>query len=103
MQSLIDQKRVRQRPLKGYGHTNYGPVPSQPKNPYSDAYETKGPWPYSTRRRPSACCQVQRLEVKPNGVSTCTTPGTGQGQCGAGIKARHAAELHPQVRQRRRW
>jgi peptide/nickel transport system substrate-binding protein len=86
MQSLIDQKAFVQGPLKGYGHVNYGPVPSQPKNPYSDAYETKGPWPFD----PKAAVKLlsdNGWKVTPNGTSTCVKPGTGQGQCGTGIKA----------------
>jgi ABC-type transport system substrate-binding protein len=49
MQSLIDQPAYLKGPLQGYGHTNYGPVPMQPSNPYSDAYEAKGPWPYAPK------------------------------------------------------
>ncbi|HEU5418563.1 MAG TPA: ABC transporter substrate-binding protein [Streptosporangiaceae bacterium] len=86
MQSLIDENAFVKGPLKGYGHTNYGPVPSQPSNPYSDAYETKGPWPYNPKKA------VQMLSshgwtVKPNGTSTCAKPGSGSGQCGPGIAA----------------
>ena len=47
MQSLIDEPAYLKGPLEGYGHTDYGPVPVIPSNPYIDAYEAKGPWPYS--------------------------------------------------------
>lgn len=86
MQSLIDQNSFLAGPLKGYGSTNYGPVPVKPSNPYSDSYEAKGPWPYS----PSTAVKLLKSNgwtVNPNGASTCTSPGTGAGQCGKGIAA----------------
>jgi peptide/nickel transport system substrate-binding protein len=86
MQSLIDQPAYVAGPLKGYGHTNYGPVPSEPANPYSDAYETKGPWPFS----PSTAAKLlssHGWKVKANGVTTCVSPGTSAGECGAGVAA----------------
>ena len=84
MQSLIDQPAFVKGPLGGYGHTNYGPVPSQPSNPYIDAYEVKGPWPYAPKTAPSLLSS-HGWSVKPNGTTTCTSPGTGAGHCGAGI------------------
>jgi peptide/nickel transport system substrate-binding protein len=86
MQSLIDQESFVEGPLKGYGSTNYGPVPVKPANPYSDSYEAKGPWPYS----PSTAVSLLKSHgwsVKPNGVSTCASPGTGPSECGKGITA----------------
>jgi peptide/nickel transport system substrate-binding protein len=86
MQSLIDQSAFVKGPLKGYGHTNYGPVPSQPSNPYSDAFETKGPWPFSPKTA-VRLLSSNGWKVKPNGLTTCASPGTGAGHCGAGIAA----------------
>jgi peptide/nickel transport system substrate-binding protein len=86
MQSLIDQPSFIKGPLKGYGHTNYGPVPSQPSNPYSDTFETKAPFPYSPQNA-LTLLKSHGWTVKPNGVSTCTSPGTGANQCGAGISS----------------
>ena len=86
MQSLIDQPAFVRGPLKGYGHTNYGPVPSKPANPYSDAYETKGPWPYSPKTA-AHLLSSHGWKVTPNGVTTCTSAGTGATQCGKGIAA----------------
>jgi peptide/nickel transport system substrate-binding protein len=86
MQSLIDEPAFVQGPLKGFGHTNYGPIPAEPSNPYSDAYETKGPWPYSPKTAVSLL-SGHGWSVKPNGVTTCTSPGSGAGQCGPGIAA----------------
>jgi peptide/nickel transport system substrate-binding protein len=86
MQSLIDEPAFVSGPLKGYGHTNYGPVPSQPANPYSDAYETKGPWPYSPKTA-VRLLSSHGWKVIPNGLSTCQAPGTAASDCGAGITA----------------
>ena len=86
MQSLIDEKSFVKGPLKGYGHVNYGPVPSQPSNPYVDSYETKGPWPFSPTTA-KHLLSSHGWTVKPNGVDTCTSPGSGAGHCGPGIKA----------------
>jgi peptide/nickel transport system substrate-binding protein len=86
MQSLIDQPAFVRGPLKGYGHPNYGPVPSQPSNPYSDSYETKGPWPYAPKTA-VRLLSAHGWKVAPNGVTTCTSPGSGAGHCGAGIAA----------------
>jgi peptide/nickel transport system substrate-binding protein len=86
MQSLIDQPAYLKGPLQGYGHTNYGPVPVQPSNPYSDAYEANGPWPYAPKTA-VRLLSSHGWTVKPNGVTTCTSPGSGAGHCGAGIAA----------------
>jgi peptide/nickel transport system substrate-binding protein len=86
MQSLIDQQSFLTGPLKGYGNTNYGPVPVKPANPYSDSYETNAPWPYSPQTA-VRLLSSNGWTVKPNGVSTCTSPGTGAGHCGKGIAA----------------
>jgi peptide/nickel transport system substrate-binding protein len=86
MQSLIDEPAFIQGPYKGYAHKNYGPVPAYPANPYSDSYEASGPWPYS----PQTAVKLLKTHgwaVKPNGVSTCQSPGTGAADCGAGIAA----------------
>jgi len=86
MQSLIDEPAFVRGPLEGFGHTNYGPVPALPSNPYSDAYETKGPWPYSPKTA-VRLLSSHGWSVKPNGVTTCTSPGSGAGHCGPGIAA----------------
>lgn len=86
MQSLIDQQAYIQGPWKGYAHTNYGPVPANLPNPYIDSYESKGPWAYS----PSTATKLlasHGWSVKPNGVTTCASPGSGPGHCGSGITA----------------
>ena len=86
MQSLIDEPAFLSGPLKGYGHTDYGPVPVVPSNPYVSSYEAKGPWPFSPKTAVKLLSS-HGWTVKPNGVSTCAKAGTGPSDCGAGIPA----------------
>jgi peptide/nickel transport system substrate-binding protein len=84
MQSLVDEQSYIKGPLQGYGHTEYGPIPSKPSNPFVDSYETKGPWPFSV----STATRLLRSHgwtVHPGGITTCTSPGSGNGHCGPGV------------------
>jgi peptide/nickel transport system substrate-binding protein len=70
----------------GAGGLAYGPVPSVPTSPYTPANALKNPYPYSV----SAAAGLLRSHgwtVVPGGTSTCAKPGTGAGECGAGIPA----------------
>ncbi len=86
MQSLIDEPAFLSGPLKGFGHTDYGPVPVVPSNPYVSSYEAKGPWPFSPKTA-AKLLSSHGWKVKPNGVSTCVKAGTGSSDCGANIPA----------------
>ncbi|HTT90053.1 MAG TPA: ABC transporter substrate-binding protein [Acidimicrobiales bacterium] len=81
MQSLIDEQAFIKGPLNGFGHTDYGPVPSQPAT-FATPYEIKGPWPYDPAKAVSML-KAHGWDVRPNGVSTCAKPT----ECGAGVKA----------------
>ena len=74
MQSLIDEPAFLSGPLKGYGATDYGPVPVKPSNPYVSAYEAKGPWPFSPKTA-VRLLSSNGWKVKPNGVTTCVKAG----------------------------
>jgi peptide/nickel transport system substrate-binding protein len=70
----------------GAGGLAYGPVPSVPASPYTPADALKNPYPYSV----AAAAELLKSHgwtVVPGGSSTCAKPGTGPGQCGAGIPA----------------
>jgi peptide/nickel transport system substrate-binding protein len=84
MQSLVDEPAFIKKALNGYGHTDYGPVPSQPST-YATKYEIKGPWPYDPAKALSML-KDHGWDVKPGGVSTCSDPGAGKTQCGPGVK-----------------
>lgn len=68
------------------GGQAFGPVPAVPKSPYTPANALTNPYPYS----PSTAASILKAngwKVVPNGTDTCAKPGTGAGECGAGIPA----------------
>lgn len=85
MQSLVDQPSFVRGPLKGYGHTNFGPVPSKPAT-YATKKEITGPWPFKPAKAVSLL-EAHGWTVKPNGISACRRAGTGSSDCGKGIAA----------------
>ncbi len=86
IQSLVDEPAYVSGPYKGYAHLNYGPVPLQPSNPYSDGYEAKAPFPYSPGKARSLLSS-HGWAVKANGTTTCAKAGNGSGECGPGVAA----------------
>ncbi len=86
MQYLIDQKGYIKAFLKGNGVPTNGPAPTQPPSSFASLQIRRGFYGYD----PAKAVQLLRSHgwaVHPNGTSTCAKPGTGPGQCGAGIKA----------------
>ena len=70
----------------GAGGVAYGPIPSVPTSPYTPANALKNPYPYSVATAASLL-RSHGWNVVPGGASTCAKPGTGTGECGAGIPA----------------
>ena len=70
--------------FSGYGYPTYGPVPTKPSSIFVDSFERTNPYPYSPSKAVSLL-QANGWTVNAGGVSTCTSPGTGTGQCGAGV------------------
>ncbi len=70
----------------GAGGLAYGPIPSVPTSPYTPANALKNPYPYSVATAASLL-KSHGWNVVPGGASTCAKPGTGAGECGAGIPA----------------
>jgi peptide/nickel transport system substrate-binding protein len=64
----------------------YGPVPSVPTSPYAPADAMTDLYPYSVAAAASLL-KSHGWTVVPGGTSTCAKPGTGAGECGAGIPA----------------
>jgi peptide/nickel transport system substrate-binding protein len=87
-QQLVDEEGVIAGPMHGYGKIVNGPVSDYPVTSYlSPQVEQNGDlW---TLNIPAAEKLLEKngWTVVPNGTDTCTNPGTGQGQCGAGIAA----------------
>jgi peptide/nickel transport system substrate-binding protein len=83
---LVDQPAMIKGLLKGAGAPGYGPVPAAPPSPYAPTDASRPVYPYS----PAAAGKLLKAhgwKVVPNGTTTCVKPGTGAGECGAGIKA----------------
>jgi peptide/nickel transport system substrate-binding protein len=69
---------------KGAGVPQYSTVGLAPKSPYTPANALVNPEPFSIANA-SKLLSSHGWTVVPNGKSTCTDPGTGPNQCGAGI------------------
>ncbi len=83
---LVDEPAMVKGLLKGAGAPAYGPVPAAPASPYAPDDASRPAYPYS----PTAAGKLltsHGWKVVPHGTTTCVKPGTGAGQCGAGIKA----------------
>jgi peptide/nickel transport system substrate-binding protein len=85
MQDLVDQHTFIDKAFFGYAYPTYGPVPVRPTSAFVDSFEKSNPYPYSPSTAVSLL-QGNGWTVNPGGTSTCTSPGTGTGQCGAGVK-----------------
>ncbi len=86
LQYLIDQTQYVKTFLGGYGYPTYGPVPTQPKNPYVTSVERHNPYPYS----PSTARRLlfdHGWRAGRGGTLSCARPGTAARDCGAGISA----------------
>jgi len=84
MQRLVNQKGYIDNILKGYGKPTYGPVPVTGNPAYVSDAEKKDPYPFSVSEAKNLLTS-HGWTVNPNGVSTCTSPGSGSTQCGAGV------------------
>jgi peptide/nickel transport system substrate-binding protein len=85
MQDLVDQPLFDNKVFKGYAVPTYGPVPVIPPT-YASPQEQANPYPYNPAKAKSLLSS-HGWKVVPNGTSTCTSPGSGANQCGAGIPA----------------
>jgi peptide/nickel transport system substrate-binding protein len=83
---LEDQPAYVSGVLKNAGGEAYGPVPSVPPTQFTPYNATHAPYPYSVSAAKKLLTS-HGWKVVPGGVSTCVKPGTGAGECGAGIPA----------------
>ena len=81
LQTAVDQNGIIQNIDKGYGFPIYSPLP--PNTPSSVSGAVKNPYPFSLTAA-KALLTSHGWTIQ-NGVQTCTNPGTGADQCGAGI------------------
>lgn len=88
LQRVMDQTGQLSSILQGKGgYADYGPIPPLPANPYlTPAQAATNPYPYS----PSAARKLltdHGWTIPASGPASCTRPGTGPTDCGAGIPA----------------
>jgi peptide/nickel transport system substrate-binding protein len=86
MQELMDQNGINKNYFGGDGYPDCGPVPTQPKSSFADAYSASCPFAYNPAKA-AALLKAHGWNVVKNGVDTCKSPGTAANQCGAGIAA----------------
>ena len=84
MQHLEDQAGQIQAYFYGDGDPAYGPIPAYPKSPFLPSNAATNPYPFSVSDAISLL-KSNGWNVVPNGTDTCVKPGTGSGECGAGI------------------
>ncbi len=83
LQHLMDQQTMVKFAYGTYAWPIYGPVPPEPANSYNTV--TTNPYPFSTSDASSLLSS--HGWVVHNGVASCSSPGTGASDCGAGVKS----------------
>jgi peptide/nickel transport system substrate-binding protein len=86
MQHLEDQEGQIKAYFGGDGDPAYGPIPAYPRSPFLPSNAASNPYPFSISDAISLL-KANGWNVIPNGTDTCAKPGTGSGECGAGIPA----------------
>ncbi len=84
LQHLVDQRGWIHGYYGGLAVPTYSPVPAQPANRYANPLARVNPYRYSVAAARSLL-SAHGWKVVPNGVSVCSRPGSGAGECGAGI------------------
>jgi peptide/nickel transport system substrate-binding protein len=84
LQLTVNQSALIKDTLDGYGSPIDGPIPLQPKGPLVSPLEEKNPYPYDEARAESVLKEHGWKIVK-DGTDSCSKPGSGSGDCGAGI------------------
>ena len=83
MQDSVDQLGIITNVDKGYGFPIYSPLP--PNTPAAVSGNVPNPYPFNLTAAKALLTSHGWTEE--SGVMTCTAPGTGANQCGAGITA----------------
>ncbi len=84
---LVNQAAIIQGALHGYGIVSTGPVGDAPQTNYLSPQAKHGdPFPFNLAKAESLL-KDHGWTIHPSGQTECTSPGTGSGQCGLGVKA----------------
>ncbi len=81
---LIDEPAYIKGIFKGAASAAYGPLPSVPQTPYTPKTAGTPTYAYSIAAA-AKLLKDHGWKVVPGGQSTCEKPGSGSGECGAGI------------------
>jgi peptide/nickel transport system substrate-binding protein len=86
-QHLVDQNGWIKAYFHGIGSPTYGPVPAVPANSFvSKQNKSTNLYPFSVSTA-SHLLSSHGWKVNAGGVTTCVKPGSGPGECGAGVPA----------------
>lgn len=86
LQLAVNQKAIVNQIWDGEATAGYGPVPQTPASSYLSATQKNNPYPFNLAQAKSLLTS-HGWTVPSGGTATCARPGTGAGECGAGIKA----------------
>ena len=86
IEDLINRPQIVSQIYHGYADPGNGPISLNYTTLTTPLEKSGGPYPYSPSKA-VAVLKANGWKVNPGGVSTCTDPGTGSGQCGAGVAA----------------
>ncbi|MBO0693760.1 MAG: ABC transporter substrate-binding protein [Acidimicrobiaceae bacterium] len=84
LESLIDQPGILKSAAKGYGTETTGPIPLYPPSSNVSGVEKKDPYPFSVSKA-RQLLSAHGWAVNKGGTTTCAKPGSGSGECGAGV------------------
>jgi peptide/nickel transport system substrate-binding protein len=86
MEDLINRPQIVQQIYHGYADPGNGPISLNYTSLTTPLEKSGGPYPYNPAKAISVL-KANGWAVHPNGVTTCQNPGSGAGQCGAGVAA----------------
>ena len=84
-QHLVDANGWLEKILGGYAVPTNGPVPTAPFSPWVDNFERNNPYPFSISDATNILKSHGWTNVGSGQVATCAKPGSGPGECGAGV------------------
>ncbi|MGW4392855.1 peptide ABC transporter substrate-binding protein [Streptomyces sp. NPDC004685] len=91
MQHLVDQKAMSDVIWQGSATPTLGPVPVTPKSQYLSPAMAKNRYPFSVRAARELLAS-HGWKTR-DGIARCARPGTGDDECGAGIKENTPLEM----------
>ncbi|MFF1761650.1 peptide ABC transporter substrate-binding protein [Streptomyces sp. NPDC058266] len=91
MQHLVDQKAMSDVIWQGSATPTLGPVPVTPKSQYLSPAMAKNQYPFSVRTARELLA-AHGWKTR-DGIARCARPGTGDDECGAGVKENAPLEM----------